>query len=269
MNNLFRSFAGVFRPLARKPGFAIAVIVILALGIGINVATLGLLYRYYVAPLQFPHGNRVVQVHVTTKLGPYGMSIPGWQILQKKAPALADSGIYNGQGYNLVMGNWESHLDGVEATASVFTTLGVQPLLGRAFTAQSTRPGAQPVVLLSYPLWQTLFDGRASAVGSTLRLNGKLFTVIGVMPKDFNFPNAQTALWAPRVLTADDVNPQNFTSFVEEMVGRLAPGASAQNLMTQADTAFSPELGENAYAVRTVAEPWRASRVPPMEALRK
>lgn len=258
--------------LTRNPRFAATVIVVLALGIGINVATLGLLYRYYVSPLPYPQGDRIVNVYFTANQPiPRGMSIPTWQRLKKGAPALADSGLYTTQGYNLVLGSRESRLNGIEATASTFSTLGVQPVLGRVFGPQSNKPDAQPVVVLSYRLWQRMFSGQASAIGKTLHLNGKLFTVIGVMPKNFNFPTAQTALWTPYTVTAFDQHADMLTNWGFHMVARLAPGESIANFLAQADRVLKNEIANFPYpdaiplfkksGYGIAAQGWRASRL--------
>ncbi len=260
------------KPLARNPRFAATVIVVLALGIGINVATLGLLYRYYVSPLPFPQGGKIVSVYFTANQPtPKAMSIPTWQRLKKGAPALADSGLYDKQGYNLVIGSRQRRLVGIEATASVFSTLAVRPRLGRVFGPDSNEPGAQPVVVLSYGLWQQLFGGKPSAIGKTLKLNGKLFTVIGVMPKRFNFPTAQAALWTPYTITAFDQNAHMLTAFHFQMVGRLAAGASRAAFLAQADRVLKNEIANfpsptaiplfHKYNFRIDAQGWRASRL--------
>lgn len=267
--------SSLFAPLARNPRFALTVVLILGLGIGINVATLGLLYRYYVSPLPYPQGGRILSVYFTANRPVLAalqrMSVPTWQRLQKGAPALVDSGLYARRGYNLVRDGRLSRVNGTEATASVFSTLGVHPVLGRVFGPQSNKPGAKPVVVLSYRLWQTLFDGMASAIGETLHLNGKLYSVIGVMPKGFNFPTAQSALWTPQTLDDFDQNADMLTAFGYHMVGRLAQGASVNSFTTQANAVLEREIAnfpdpsaipifkKSGYRIR--ATRWRASRL--------
>ncbi len=256
--------------LKRNPHFALTVIVVLGLGIGANVATLGLLYRYYVSPLPYPHGDQVLNVSLTShRTTDWGISIPIWRRLQKGVPSLANSGLYQTHGYNFVRDNRLRRLSGTETTASLFSTLGVHPLLGRVFGSDSNKSGAQPVVILSYRLWQTLFDGNSSAIGQTLKLNGKLFSVIGVMPKHFNFPTAQSLLWTPKIITEQNGNAYQFSAFFYQMVVRLAPGNSKNTFLTQANVVlkneianfpasqYIPDLQKSDY--RIVAESWRAS----------
>ncbi len=258
-------------PILRNPRFALTVVLILGLGIGINVATLGLLYRYYVSPLPWPHGNRIVTVHYTASQPiPRAMSVPTWELLRKHAPALTDSGLYRTRGYNLAHDGQMRRIDGAEATASVFSTLRVQPILGRVFGPESDQTGRKPVAVLSYRLWQSLFSGNPAAIGKTLKLNGKLFTVIGVMPRDFNFPTAGTLVWTPRVFLPYEKRPDMMTTLRDEMVGRLAPGRSIRELQAQANAVVQHELagfgskatsilGRLHLAIR--ARSWRASRI--------
>lgn len=278
MNTLIQPLANFLRRLFRRPRFAITVIVVLALGIGINVATLGLLYRYYLAPLPYAHGGQLVTVYAAAhdpaalaKL--QRMAVTTASAVRKAAPALADAGIYDEQGYNLTLGSQERRLQGIEASASLFGTLGVRPLLGRTFGPQSSAAGAEPVVVLSYALWQSLFNGRADAIGKTLHLNGKLYTVIGVMPAYFKFPSGQAALWTARPLSPFEQSIDDLTSFNVHMVGRLAPGATAAILNTQANAVLARQLhefgGQNPrvkamlakFGFRIQVLDWRGSRV--------
>ena len=257
------------RAVLRNPRFALTVVAILALGIGINVATLGLLYRYYVSPLPYPAGGRIAAVFFVTGNTSTGqtISVPTYEYLRKNVTALADAGLYRSVGYNLVRNGAARRLNGAEATASVFSTLGVRPILGRVFEAKSDRPGAKPVVVLSYRLWQSLFGGRRSALGESLKLNGRLYTVIGVMPKRFNFPTAQAELWTPRVIQAYETKPDMLTSFFDRMVVRLKPGRSVADLATQANAAFRNEVPPSErpalakYGLHPAAKSWRDSRI--------
>ena len=255
-------------PILRNPRFALTVVLILGLGIGINVATLGLLYRYYVSPLPYARGGRIASVYFAADT-PTGksMSVPTYLQLRKRVPALADAGLYRPTGYNLVHGNETRRLQGAELTASVFSTLGMQALLGRVFEPKSDNPGAKPVAVISYRLWQSLFGGKRSALGATLHLDGKLYTVIGVMPKDFAFPTAQAALWTPRVIQAYERQPDLMTSFMDKMVVRLAPGSTLHRLTSQANAALQAEAGPSGrpelakYNLHLEAQSWRANRI--------
>jgi len=244
----------------------------MALAIGVNVATLSLLYRFYITPLPYKGGSRILNVEMTShRTTAEEVSIPIWMHIQSGARALADSGIYQEQGYNLVRNGQINRVNGIEATASVFSTLGVKPLIGRAFGPESSEPGAKPVVVLSYRLWRTLYSSDKSTLGQTLQMNGKLFTVIGVMPRNFNFPTAESLLWTPIIITPYLKNVYQFDAIFYHMIGRLAPGQSVDTFLSQANVALTNEINKFPLAntaadfqkmdLRIAAQSWRASRL--------
>ena len=191
----------LLRPF-RKPGFALAVILILALGIGANTATLNLLYGYLLAPLPYPHAGRLVNVYFTARSipGNLQMSYPTYFDLRAQTNGMTDAGMYKPENLNLVSGSRQAHVRGAAVSASLFATLGVRAALGRVFGARADEPGAEPEVVLSERLWTRLFDRDPGVLGRTVSLNGRAYTVIGVMPRRFRFPNAQTNLWLPKVI---------------------------------------------------------------------
>ncbi len=235
--------ARLLRPL-RKPGFALAVILILALGIGANTATLNLLYGYLLAPLPYPQAGRLVNVYFTAKQMPGNlqMSYPTYFDLRTETTGMTDAGMYKTRNLNLVSGASLVHVRGAAISASLFTTLGVRAALGRVFGAGADEPGAAPEVVLSERLWSRLFDRSPKALGRTVRLNGRAYTVVGVMPGSFHFPDAQTALWLPKVIGPFDHQPDNLTAWHDAMIARLAPGVSARQLAIQSEAALDREI---------------------------
>ena len=178
------------RGLFRKPGFALTVVLILALGIGANTATLSLLYRYFYAPLPYPDAQRLVRVQFSNHY--WGtlnsLSLPVYRVIRTQAPAVQDAAVYNWSGFNLAMGSRSLRVGGIVSSASLFSTLGVAPLMGRVFSESSEQLGAEPVVVLSYGMWDELLHRDPQVIGSTLRLDNRVYTVIGVMPESFWFP---------------------------------------------------------------------------------
>src|SRR5690348_12772401 len=152
MSEMARWAEGWVRGFRRNLGFPLAVLVILALGIGANTATLNLIYGYLLAPLPYPHAGRLVNVYFTSLQTPgnQGMSYPTYFDLRAQTTAMADAGMYEGSDLNLVEGGQAEHVRGAAVSASLFTTLGVHPLLGRVFGPSSNRPGAAHYVVLSY-----------------------------------------------------------------------------------------------------------------------
>jgi hypothetical protein len=181
----------------RKPGFALAVILILALGIGANTATLNLLYGYILAPLPYPHADRLVSIFFTARTipGNLGMSYRTYFDLRADTSGMRDAGMSKFKNLNLTSGAKVVHVRGAALSASAFTTLRVPPLLGRVFGARANQPGAGPEVLLSERIWSELFDRSPRVLGKVVNLNGRAYTVIGVMPRSFGFPDTNTDLW--------------------------------------------------------------------------
>ncbi len=233
----------LLRPF-RQPGFAAAVILILALGIGANTATLNLLYGYLLAPLPFPHADRLVSVYFTARKTPgdLGMSYRTYFDLRTGTTGMRDAGMVKAKNVNLTVGSRVAHVRGAAVSASVFTTLAVQPILGRAFGARANQPGAAPEMLLSERLWAQLFQRSPNVLGRAVSLNGRSYTVIGVMPGSFEFPDAQTDLWLPKTIGPFDYEKDNLTAWNDAMIARLAPGVTAAQLAIQAQAALEREI---------------------------
>ncbi|MGH8290512.1 MAG: ADOP family duplicated permease [Steroidobacteraceae bacterium] len=234
----------LFRPFRRNPGFALAVLVILALGIGANTATLNLIYGYLLAPLPYPHAGRLVNVSFTAEQipGNLGMSYPTYFHLRGETTAMADAGLYQAESLNLVEAGQGVHVSAAAVSASLFTTLGVRPLLGRVFGSASNQPDAARSVVLSYRLWSRLFDRNPAVLGRVVTLNDATYTVIGVMPPAFQFPDPDTDLWFPKLIGPFDHEQDNLTTWNDTMVARLAPGWSAVQLATQSQAVLEREI---------------------------
>lgn len=249
MSAMTHRVEGLFRELRRHPGFALGVLLILALGIGANTATLNLIYGYLLAPLPYPRAARLVNVYFTSVQipGNLGMSYTTYFDLRAQTTAMADAGMYQPQSLNLIEGARAVHVDGAVVSASLFTTLGVHPLLGRVFGPDADRPGAAGKVVLSYRLWSRLFDRNPKVLGRVVRLNDAAYTVVGVMPRAFQIPDADTDLWLPEVFGPFDHEQDNITAWNDTMVARLAPGESAAQLATQSQAVLERELAHFPY----------------------
>lgn len=244
MSEVTRWAEGLIRESRRNPGFMLAVLLILALGIGANTATLNLLYGYLLAPLPYPHAGRLVSVHFTSKQipGNLQMSYTAYFDLRAQTTAMQDAGMYRSQSLDLIEHGRAVHVRGAAVSASMFTTLGVRPLLGRVFGPASNQPGAAGAMVLSYRLWSGLFGRDPAVLGQVVTLEGTAYTVIGVMPPAFQFPDPQTDLWLPKVVLPFDHDPHELTAWNDAMIARLAPGMSAAELATQARAVLEREV---------------------------
>lgn len=264
-------FAGQLLRFLRKPGFALAVILILALGIGANTATLDLLYGYILAPLPYPQADRLVSIFFTARTlpGNLGMSYRTYFDLRAGTTGMRDAGMTKIKNLNLTSGAKVVHARGAALSASVFTTLQVPPLLGRVFGDRANQPGAAPEVLLSERIWTELFNRSPGVLGRTVRLNGRAYTVIGIMPRTFDFPDADTDLWLPKAIGPFDYETDNLTAWNDTMIARLAPGVSPEQLAAQAQAALDLEIAHfpdpaaiprfKAQGLRIAVKPLRAA----------
>ena len=213
------------RGLRRTPGFAATAVLVVALGVGANTAAFSLADQVLLRPLPFPQSGRLVKLWQT---------VPGYSRLElspanytdwkKMSHSFAAMGAYNRNAANLVGQGEPERVDIATVDGDVLPTLGVQPLLGRVFTAAEDREGASGTLLLSYGLWQRRFGGDPNILGRELLLNDERYTVIGVMPRAFYFPSRDTQLWTPIRLKAE--NYVDRTDNWIEAVGRLRPGVT-------------------------------------------
>ena len=210
------------RTLARTPGVTVTALLALALGVGANTALFTVVNSVLLRPMAYPQADRIVEL---TRHYPND---------EEPAVSTAKFGFWRGQnhtcdavsaynlmpiGVNLTGRGEPQRLTSLPVSADFFRVLGVAPMLGRPFTESEDKPGAGHFAVLSYSLWQRLFAGDRNPVGRTLRLNSAVYTVLGVMPADFDFP-AHADLWTPLQLGIDPSDRANLYS----VIARLKPG---------------------------------------------
>ncbi len=222
----------VLRPLARafgrNPGFVLIAVLTLAAGIGANAAIFSVVNAVLIRPLPYPEPDRVVAVWHTApglEMPQFELSDASYLLYRQRNRVLEDLGIY-WDGAQTLTGDGEPKRVGASGlTASVFSVLRAQAALGRTLQAADERRGAPKVAVLSHALWQSRFGGDPEVLGKTLRLDGELYRVVGVMPEIFHFPVAETELWVPMTLDPTRLASGNFNY---NAVGRLRPGVSAE-----------------------------------------
>ena len=236
------------RALLKRPGFTFAAVMTLALGIGANVAVFSVIEGLLLRPLPYPAGERLVAIHNSYGQDESGTTVADY-LDRVHADALADSALYYDYSFDLAdPGSPPQRLSGVVATPSLFTTLGVTPRIGRAFSAADAEPDgdrsvmwlpAQPVLLLSDALWRAAFGADENIVGRDVRFNGRAYRVIGVMPPTFVFPRRDVQLWLPFAFS-DKQRSDAMRGFeFAQSVGRLRPGATIAQLNAQFDAISS------------------------------
>jgi predicted permease len=237
MISIFRNVRHALRVLARAPGFSLTVVVTLALGLGAATAMFTIVNSVLLRPLPLGDAERVLAVWTRYEpssghdLPQFSLSGPEFTEYRAQTRALEDVAAFTQPGATLATdaaGAEPIRVSQVVGTANLFATLGVQPMLGRAFRAGEDEPGAPCVVVLSYGLWQRAFGGEPSAVGRTAHLNDTPCEVVGVMPAGFAFPTATSHLWRNAIV--DPASPV-WSERLEHgfrAVGRLAPGVTLQ-----------------------------------------
>ncbi|MGE3273584.1 MAG: ABC transporter permease [Vicinamibacterales bacterium] len=236
------------RMLSRQKGFTAAALATLALGIGANVAIFSVIYGVLVRPLPYPDQDQIVQlseIHPGANAPVSAPLLSNFTFHTWTAPrALAAIGAYDPDSYTVSGGDQPERLPGAGLTASMFDVLGVVPRLGRAFAPADTVQGAEPVVILSDGFWRERFGGDPSVLGQVLRLDEQSYTVVGVMPPGFYFPQRDTRFWLPYAVPRPEQRPDGGTSIsIFPAVGRLAAAASPAQAEAEG-TAAARAFGE-------------------------
>jgi len=221
------------RNLARNPGFTAVTLLTLALGIGANTTIFSVMNNTLLKSLPFPEPNRLVILWEKFGRTPDDYNIvsaPNFWDFQKQSHsfesvAILDSG---GRGYNLSPSDSSQQAEqvsGVRVSAGFFPVLGVKPLLGRTFLPEEEKLGKDREVVLSYRLWTNRYGGDPALLGRTVKIDGADYTVIGVMPRHFQwqFRSNQRQLWVPVGYTKTDYG-RDENSFIA--IGRLKPGVT-------------------------------------------
>jgi predicted permease len=242
MNTLLQDIRYAVRTLLKSPGFAAVAILTLALGIGANTAIFSVMNSTLLKPLAYPGAGRLVLVWQTYGgNGPNNINIVSalnMMDVQKQNSVLESMAWFDsaGKGYNLALGDQPERVSGVRVTSQFFHVLGVQPLLGRTFTPEEETAGKDRVVVLSYPLWQRRFSGDPAIIGKQITVDGESRTVVGVMPKEFEFQfwSKPRELWVPAGYTENDLTDRGSNSFVA--IGRLRPGVTLEQANAEMNT---------------------------------
>ena len=214
------------RGLRRQRGATLLVVMMLTLGIAANVAVFALIDGLFLRPFPFPHPDRLVYINTAApkwNLDVVGINYPDFEQWRKGQHLFEAIATYESSPFNLAENANPERVPGASVTYDFFRVLGVNPMLGRTFTAEEDRPNGPPVVLLSASLWKSRFGGDPNVVGRTLRINGTSRTVVGVLPAEASFPD-ETLLWLP---LAGDPN-QKYESYSGDGIGRLKPGVTVE-----------------------------------------
>jgi putative ABC transport system permease protein len=228
------------RQLLKAPGFTLTVVLTLALGIGAVTAIFSLVQGILLRPLPFSEPDRLVL------LGDDLGSSPNKPVTAREigtytnaTSAFSSLGGYIGASYEVSGGAAPEQINAARLTAGVFPTLGVHPILGRVFTRQEEDSG-QPLVVISYALWLDRFHRDPLILGRSIDLDRKAYSIIGVMPRNFEFPLEtgrldQAQLWVPMSLGADELSDAHAGFWGYHMIARMKDGVTLPEAAQDAD----------------------------------
>ena len=235
-----RDFRFAFRRLVHNPGFSLAAVVVLALGIGANAAIFTVVRAVLLAPLPYPHPERLVHVYERNVVGenPFNsVSAPNFYDWQRDSKSFEQMGLLGDWTASFLPddGGLPENLEGTICTFDFFTTLGVKPSMGRTFTDTEDRHGAPRVVVISDSLWKQRFGAGRDVIGSQMRLDGEPHTIVGVMPPGFNYPRAAVQVWLPLWQNVGEYTRQVRGIHRFNAVARLKPGVSVEQARAEVD----------------------------------
>jgi putative ABC transport system permease protein len=236
LTSILRDLKYAMRTLGHNPGFATVSVLALGLGIGANSAIFTVVNSVLLQPLHFAKPQQLIVVRERNlKAGFPQFSLSPGNYLDYRDHNHSFSGIaaFGGQGLNLAGGSQPERLRGSRVTADFFQVLGRTPIIGRTFSAQEGQLGSHHVAILSYGLWQRRFAGNRDAVGQTLKMNEEVYTVVGVMPADFQFPG-RTEVWTPLAMKTE--NWQQRGGHYLGGIGRLKDGATVGGAQADLNT---------------------------------
>ena len=229
MGPLLQDMRYGFRMLAKAPGFTAIAVLTLALGIGANTAIFSVINSALLKPLPFKNPEQLVSLR-ETESAPGDFPLDGadymdWQAQNKTFSSMSMFTYGSAMSFSSSGEGVPEPVAGVATQANFLETLGIEPFAGRAFAKGEDAKGKNHVVILSYPFWQRRFAGRMDVLGSQVQLDSESYTVIGIMPRWFNYPPA-TDVWTPFDMTSQQM--QNRGNHWANAIGRVKDGMTVE-----------------------------------------
>jgi len=227
------------RILRKSPGFAAVAVIVLALGIGANTAIFSVVNAVLLRPLPYREPSRLMQVwHVPPPKNFPGMTMfsvspANYLDWERQNDVFQSMAIYGFRSFNITGSEQPQALQASSVSHDFYSTLGVHPMLGRTFTGDEQQPGRSHVVILGYALWKSSFGGNPHIVGSSISLDDQPYTVVGVMPPKFKFPD-WAQLWTPLGWTDQERAVRGNHNYL--VIGRLKSGATMQQAQAEMNT---------------------------------
>jgi putative ABC transport system permease protein len=230
VESLVQDIRFALRMLRKSPGFTTVAVLTLALGIGANTAIFSFVYGVLLAPLPYQDASRLVVLNETTPMvGLVSVSYPNFLDWRVQSNVFSQMAYVQEITFNLAGAgvSQPENIKGDAVSPNFLTMMGVRPLLGRDFDPSEEKPGTAPVALLSYPLWVSHFGADRAAIGRTITLDGRSFTIVGVLPANYRWLDKvdlmlPISVWATKNSSATDRGDRGDST----VIGRLAPGVT-------------------------------------------
>ena len=238
---LFHELKIALRHLLKSTGFTATAVLMLALGIGATTAIFSIVEGVLLRPLPFPHPEQLVQLSDILQgadLGEVGVTAPDIRNYMRDTRSFESLGGYGQATYELSGIGEPAQVNSARMSSGVFPALQVEPLMGRSFTQREDEQREQ-VAVVSYSLWQNRLHGNPGVLGTKILLDRKPYVVIGVMPRNFEFPLVpghlnSSELWIPMSLRPEELGTAGAAGWNFNMVGRLKPGITAAQAQSDA-----------------------------------
>ena len=232
MNSLIKELRHSIRSLLRNPGFTAIAVITLTLAIGVNTTIFSVVNAVLLKALPFTEPQQLVSVQQVVEADGFpGIAAYQYLAWKDRNTSFDDLAAFSDDNFNLTGNGEPERIACARVTASLFSTLGVQPLRGRYFLPEEDKPGANNVAVVSERFWQRRYGRNEAVLQSTLTLDNKLYSIVGVMPAGFRFPG-EFDVWLPIALDPIKETQGAFFSLVET-VGRLKPTASLAGAQTE------------------------------------
>jgi predicted permease len=233
LEDLFQDFRYALRTLRQRPGFAAIAILTLALGSGATTVMFTVINGVLLKPLAYPAANRLVTLHgKTEKYGEqWGFSYPEFHDYQSASRTLGSVAAWTYGGGTVTKPGEAEYVFGRLISSGLFSVLGVPLVEGRGFLPQEDQPGAAPVAIISYGLWQRRFGGTKDTIGQHLILEGKSYTIVGIAPAGFRV-DGEADIYTP-LGQSTDPRMQDRGAFFIHVLGRLQPNVTLAQAQTE------------------------------------
>jgi predicted permease len=226
MQSLLRNLRFGARMLIKNPGFTIATILTLALGIGANTAIFPVTSALLLRPFPYRDPEQLVSLKERDQRVDREVNLIRYELVRDASKSFESVAVWANDNLNLTGSGEPTQVPVARISPSFFSMLGVQPPLGRIFTAEEGRLEGKPVVMLSNSIWRSRFHGDPNVIGQTVTLDDMPQTIVGVLPANIQFPFVGPAdIWTPRYFELSLMTPQRLRLGVGylEMIARLRP----------------------------------------------